>query len=239
MRTLGIIGGLGWSATERYYRLINSEVQRRVGPACSAPLLIDSLNACDLQRLSSDAEWDRAAERLIASARRLEQAGASALLIAANSMYKVADRVAASITIPLIHIVDPVGEAMKARGIKTAALLGTANVMTERWYRQRLVSHGVSLIPADPAVVERVDRIIYDELMRGIVNRSSERELRTIITQWDQRDVDAVALASTELSMLIDTEANVLPIFDSATLHAREGVEWILGDADEAAAAAE
>lgn len=239
MRTLGIIGGISWAATERYYRIINTEVQKRVGPACSAPLIIDSLNACDLNRLSSEEEWDRAAQTLIASARRLEAAGASALLIAANSMYKVADRVAASVAIPLLHIVDPVGEAMKARGIKTAALLGTSNVMTERWYRQRLVSHGVSLVPADPALVQKLDRIIYDELMLGVVNRSSERELKTIITQWDQRDVDGVALAATELSMLVDIDANVLPIFDSATLHAMEGVDWILGETAQAVAAAE
>ncbi len=239
MRTLGIIGGISWAATERYYRIINTEVQKRVGPACSAPLIIDSLNACDLNRLSSEEEWDRAAQTLIASARRLEAAGASALLIAANSMYKVADRVAASVAIPLLHIVDPVGEAMKARGIKTAALLGTSNVMTERWYRQRLVSHGVSLVPADPALVQKLDRIIYDELMLGVVNRSSERELKTIITQWDQRDVDGVALAATELSMLVDIDANVLPIFDSATLHAMEGVDWILGETAQAVVAAE
>jgi len=109
-------------------------------------------------------------------------------------------------------------------------LLGTRNVMQESWYRQRLVSHGVSLVPAESDVVDAVDRIIYDELMRGVVNRQSEREMKTLLTKWDQRDVDGVALACTELSMIVDTEANVLPIYDSTRLHAMEGVSWILSD---------
>lgn len=230
MRKLGLIGGMSWAATESYYRMINAEVQRRAGAACSPPLAIESLNFCDLRRLTADDEWAKAATILGEAAQRLETAGATAILICANSMYKVADQVQAAVGVPIIDIVDPVGRAMKAAGVTSAALLGTRNVMAERWYRQRLVGHGVSLFPADPATVDMVDRIIYDELMQGRVEKASERELKTLITKWDQQDVDAVALASTELSLLIDTEANVLPIYDSTRLHAMEGVNWILGD---------
>ena len=230
MRKLGLIGGISWAATESYYRMINAEVQRRGGASCSAPLVIESLNYCDLRRLTSDEQWANAATLLADAARRLEAAGATALLICANSMYKVGPQVQAAIGIPLIDIVDPVGRAMKAAGVNTAALLGTRNVMGERWYRQRLVGHGVSLLPAEEETIAMVDRIIYDQLMQGVVDKASERELKTLITKWDQRDVDAVALASTELSMLVDTEANVLPIYDSTRLHAMEGVGWILGD---------
>ncbi len=230
MRKLGLIGGISWAATESYYRMINTEVQRRGGASCSAPLAIESLNYCDLRRLNGDNEWTNAAGLLIDAAQQLERGGATALLICANSMYKVGPQVQAAIGIPLIDIVDPVGRAMKAAGVTTAALLGTRNVMGERWYRQRLVGHGVSLVPADAATVEMVDRIIYDELMQGVVNPASIREMKTLLTKFDQADVDAIALASTELSLLIDTEANVLPIYDSTRLHAMEGVGWILAD---------
>lgn len=230
MRKLGLIGGMSWVATERYYRMINTEVQRRAGPGCSPPLVIESLDYCDLRRLSSDEQWDRAGEVLAEAARRLEGAGATAILICANAMYKVEAVVQAAVSVPIINIVDPVGRSLKAAGVTTAALLGTRNVMAERWYRQRLVGHGVSLYPADEETVAMVDRIIYDQLMQGVVDKASERELRTLITKWDQRDVDAVVLASTELSLLVDTEANVLPIHDSTHLHAMEGVKWILGD---------
>lgn len=230
MRKLGLIGGMSWVATERYYRMINSEVQRRAGPGCSPPLVIESLNYCDLRRLSSDEQWDRAGAVLGEAARRLESAGATAILICANAMYKVEAEVQAAVSVPVINIVDPVGRSLNAAGVSTAALLGTRNVMAERWYRQRLVGHGISLHPADEETVAMVDRIIYDQLMQGVVDKASERELKTLITKWDQRDVDAVVLASTELSLLVDTEANVLPIHDSAYLHAMEGVNWILGD---------
>lgn len=231
MRKLGIIGGMSWAATELYYRTINEEVQRRAGGMCSAPLIIDSLNFCDLARITDDAGWANAANVLGESAKRLEAAGATALLIGANSMHKIYDAVQAAVDIPILHIVNPVGRAMKADGIKTAALIGTRNVMAEPWFRQRLVSHGVSLAPAEAEDTDAVDRIIYDELMHGIVNKASVRELKTLLTNYDQDDVDAVVLACTELGMIVDTDANVLPIYDTTRLHALEGVNWILGDA--------
>ena len=174
-------------------------------------------------------DWAHVAEVLIASARRLEQAGATAILICANSMHKVFDTVAAAVSIPLLHIADAVGAKMKADAVVSAALLGTANVMAENWYRQRLVKHGVSLLPAEMDDVKDLDRIIYDELMHGVVKRDSERTLKTLITEIDQEGIKAVVLGCTELSMVIDTKANVLPIYDSAEIHADAGVDWILG----------
>jgi aspartate racemase len=231
MRTLGLIGGMSWASTELYYRQINKGVQRRAGGMCSAPLLIDSLNFCDLARISTPEQWTHASDTLCASAKRLETAGATAILICANSMHKVYDAVAAAVKIPILHIIDPIGAQMKADGIKSAALVGTSNVMAEAWYRQRLVSHGISLAPNDTIFSEKMDRIIYEELMFGRVNKASERELKTMLTRYDQQDIDAVVLGCTELVMLVDTKANVLPVYDSTELHARAGVDWIMGDA--------
>ncbi len=231
MKKLGLIGGMSWAATELYYRFINAEVQRRAGGMCSAPLMIDSLNFCDLSRIADDAGWANATAILTASAKQLETAGATAILICANSMHKVYDAVQADLDIPILHIVNPVGRAMKAKGVKTAALIGTRNVMAEPWYRQRLVAHGVTLVPADAGDADMLDRIIYDELMHGTVNKASVREIKTLLTEYDQADVDAVVLGCTELAMIVDTESNVLPIYDSTKLHAMEGVGWILGDA--------
>jgi aspartate racemase len=232
MRKLGLIGGLSWYSTELYYARINKQVLRRTNGTCNAPLLIESLNFCDIGKAKTEQDWAHVAEVLIASARRLEQAGADGLLICANSMHKVFDDVAGAVSIPLIHIADAVGEKMKADEIPSAALLGTANVMAENWYRQRLVKHGISLLPAEMDDVEDLERIIYDELMHGVVKRDSERALKTIITEIDQQGITAVVLGCTELSMLVDTKANVLPIYDSTDIHADAGVEWILGDVD-------
>ncbi len=231
MRKLGLIGGMSWYSTEFYYRRINKQVQRRAGGLCSAPMVIDNLNFCDLARATNDQDWDHVAEALVGAAKRLETGGARAILIGANSMHKVHDKVAAAVSVPVIHIADAVGQKMKADGVKSAALIGTRNVMAESWYRQRLVKHGVTLLPWEAADVEELERIIYDELMAGQVVRHSERILKTLITEIDKDGADAVVLGCTELGMIVDTKANILPIYDSAEIHADAGVDWILGDA--------
>lgn len=231
MRKLGLIGGMSWASTEHYYRYLNKGVQKRTGGTCSAPLLLESLNFCDLSRLQTAEEWDHAKGVLIDAARRVEAGGATALMIAANSMHRVAEDVAAAISIPLIHIVDETGRAMRADGVKAAAVIGTRNVMTEPWYRQRLVRHGLTLAPFDATRADAIDTIIYDELMRGVVTEDSRRTMRTFLTDIAKQDIEAIVLASTELVMLVDPDANVLPIYDTTRIHARAGVEWIMGDA--------
>jgi aspartate racemase len=231
MRKLGLIGGMSWYSSETYYNRINRQVVRRTNGTCNAPLIIESLNFCDIRKANSEAEWDHVASVLIDSAKRLEAAGATAVLICANSMHKVHERVADAVAVPVIHIADAVGAKMKADGIPSAALLGTANVMAESWYRQRLVQHGVSLLPAEMDDVKELDRIIYEELMVGKISRQSERLLKSLITEIDQEGIKAVVLGCTELDMIVDTKANVLPIYDSTEIHADAGVDWILGDA--------
>ena len=205
-------------------------MQKRLGTACSAPIVMESLNYCELSRITTPEGWTHAKEVLIASAQRLEAAGATALMIAANSMHKVAEDVAAAISIPILHIVDETGEKMKADGVKAAAVIGTRNVTTEPWFRQRLVQHGLTLAPYDTTRVDEIDRIIYEELMLGKVNESSRRTMKTFITDIAKQDIQAIVLACTELVMLVDADANVLPIYDTTRIHVAAGVDWILGE---------
>lgn len=230
MRKIGLIGGMSWVSTRTYYEDINQLVQARTSKTASAPLLIESLDFTNLVRLSSLEQWAYAAEVLTDSARRLEQAGATALLIGANSMHKVFDQVAATVSIPVIHIADAVGAKMQAAGVTNATLIGTRNVVMESFYRKRLVAHGVSLLPPVIDEVEAMDAIIYEELMLGKATRSAERTFKTMLTNMGQRGAQAAVLACTELDMVIDVDANVLPIFDGTRIHAEAAVDWILGD---------
>lgn len=230
MRKLGIIGGMSWVSTASYYEQINRIVQRRAAPMASAPLLIESLDFCQLYALVEDRDWQRAAGVLTESARRLEGAGAGALIIGANSMHRLYDDVAASVNIPILHIAEYVGLAMKRAGISSAALLGTRNVMTESFYRKRLVAHGIDLLPPNLDYVEMLDKIIYDELMVGKVTREAERTMKTIITNKAQEGAAAIVLACTELDLVVDVDANVLPIFDSTRIHCEAAANWILDE---------
>lgn len=230
MRKLGLIGGMSWASTRDYYEFLNRGIQRKVSPDSSAPLLIESLDFATLRAIEDDSGWDHAAEVLSESARRLVDAGAGALLICANSMHKVYDRVADAAGVPVIHIADCVAQEMQAAGVTSAALVGTRNVMTESFYRRRLVSHGVDLLPPDMEQVKLIDRIIYEELMRGKATRDAERAMKTWITLKEREGAKAIVLACTELSMIVDVDANVLPVFDSTRAHCRAGVDWLLGD---------
>lgn len=231
MRKLGLIGGMSWVSTRNYYENINTLMQRRTEPMASAPLLIESLDFRRLYGLRTEEDWSRAADVLGASAQRLEQAGAGALLICANSMHRVFDKVQQQVGIPIIHIAEMVGRRMKADGVTNAALIGTRNVMTESFYRRQLVAHGVDLLPPEMTFVEQVDRIIYDELMLGKATREAERTLKTIITCKEQDGASAIVLACTELDMIVDVDANVLPIYDSTRIHCEAAVDWLLGEA--------
>ncbi len=230
MRKLGLIGGMSWVSTRTYYEHINRLVQKNRSVPSSAPMLIESLDFAQLYGLHEKADWDRAAGVLSDAARRLEQAGAGALIIGANSMHKVYDAVAEAVSVPILHIADCVGARMKADGVDSAALIGTRNVMTESFYRQRLVAHGVDLLPPNMDSVEVVDRIIYQELMVGKITRDAERRLKTIIAQKAQDGAEAIVLACTELELIVDVDANVLPIFDSTHIHCEAAAAWILSE---------
>ena len=229
MRKLGIIGGLSWISTRAYYERINKFVQKRSAPMASPPLLIESLDYAPIAAAKNADDWDSIAAALVESARRLESAGAEGLVVAANTMHKVYDRLTEAVSIPVLHIADAVGREMEAAGCTNAALLGTRFVMTESFYRQRLVSHGVDLLAPEPADVELVDGIIYKELMLGRVTRDAERALKTVITMKEKAGAEAIVLACTELELVVDTDANVLPVYDSTDIHCRAAADWILG----------
>ena len=231
MRKLGIVGGMSWVSTRAYYERINRIVQKARSTRDSAPLLIESLEYGPLYAPRSDEDWAQAGSTIADSAKRLEQAGAGAIVIAANSMHRVYDTVAQGIDVEVLHVADCVGRDLAKAGVEEAVLLGTRPVMTEGFFRQRIVKHGIDLAAPDPEDANMVDSIIYKELMLGKVTRDAERALKTIITRKGQQGAGAIVLACTELGLVVDTDANVLPVFDTTDSHCQAAADWILADA--------
>jgi len=229
LRKLGLIGGMSWVSTARYYERINTVIQRDVDSRASAPLLIESLDFAQVYQLHTEEDWAHGAEVITAAANRLVQAGAQMIVIAANSMHRVYREVQAQVEVPILHIAECVGEQMKADGIERATLIGTRNVMVESFYRRRLVAHGVDLLPPQMDDVEELDRIIYEELMLGKARKESERTLKSMITRYANDGAEAVVLACTELELIVDVSANVLPIYDCMSIHADAAAKWIIG----------
>ncbi len=220
---------MSWISTETYYRYINERVRRDAEPMASAPLLIESLDYRELWGLVDEADWTRAGDILERSARRLADAGAEGLILAANSMHRLYDRLSGAVDIPVLHIADAVGARMRENGATgNAALIGTRNVMTESFYRERLVAQGIDLLPPDMSFAEHSDAIIYQQLMQGRASRDAQRYYRTVITQLEQKGAKAIVLACTELASVIDVDANVLPIYDSARIHCNAAVDWMM-----------
>lgn len=231
MRKLGMMGGMSWVSTALYYEAINKGVAKRLGGMTSAPLLIESMDFAAVAAMQAADDWAGLEALLAASARRLQDAGAEGLLLCTNTMHKLFDALQASVSIPIIHIGEVTARKLAADGVKRAALLGTRFTMDESFYRQRIEAECIAVDTPEPAMAAEIDRIIYEELVRGTVSRVSQRTLKTCITNMAQARNQAVILGCTELVMLVDPIANVLPVYDTTALHSAAAVEWILEDA--------
>jgi aspartate racemase len=229
MRKLGLIGGMSWVSTAMYYEAINKGVARRLGGLHSAPLLLESLDFSIVAERQSEGDWEGLAHILGDAARRLGDAGAEGLILCSNTAHKLYDRISADAGIPVLHIGDITAEKLVKDGVKRAGLIGTRFTMAETFYRDRIEAHGIAVAAPDAAMMKEIDRIIFDELARGHVSRVSQRTLKTCLTMMGQARNQAVILGCTELAMLVDPGANVLPVYDTTALHAQAGVEWILG----------
>ena len=229
MKTIGIIGGMSWESSAQYYALINRGVRDRLGPAHSAQILMHSLDFGPIAEAQAAGDWDQLAQTLIDSAESLEAGGADCVLIATNTMHKLADEVEDATDLPFLHIADCAADAVCEAGVTRVALLGTAFTMEEPFYRERLEEHhGLDVIV--PAIDDRaeVHRIIYEELIAGQINETSREIYREIISRLVDEGAGGVILGCTEIGLLIDQSDSSVPLFDTTKLHAEAAVEFAL-----------
>ena len=230
MRMIGLIGGMSWESSAEYYRIINQGIRQRGGPTSSARCLLWSFDFSEIQRLQHIGDWAALTDRMTDAARKLEVAGADVLLICTNTMHKVAPEVQAAIGIPLLHIADPTAQRIKQAGLQTVALLGTAFTMEQDFYKGRLAdAHGLNvLVPEEDRAT--VHRIIYDELVAGIISEASRDAYRLVIARLIARGAQAVILGCTEIMLLVKPEDSSVPIFDTTALHAEAAIEFALAE---------
>lgn len=223
MKTIGIIGGMSWESTARYYALINRETARLRGGLHSAPMLIHSLDFAPIAAMQAAGEWQKAEEILVESATRLAAAGAGIVILATNTMHIAAPAIEAAVPGRFIHIADPVADALVADGAQTVGLLGTRFTMEMDFLKDRLRARGLS--PLVPEVGHTdLDAIIFEQLCRGIVTEPSRATYLSAIERLGANGAQAVILGCTELSMLIDEANSPLPVYDTTELHARAAV---------------
>ncbi|MBS1577919.1 MAG: amino acid racemase, partial [Bacteroidetes bacterium] len=118
MKTIGLIGGITWLSTLDYYRLLNQLVNQKLGGVSSARIVLSSLEFAEIKRLTEADDWHGLAKIMCETATQLERAGADCILIGANTMHNIADKVQAAISIPIIHIAEETGKSITKLGLK-------------------------------------------------------------------------------------------------------------------------
>lgn len=227
-RTVGIIGGMSWESTQTYYQLINQGIKRELGGLHSANILLHSLDFAHIEALQSQNDWEAMADVLVESGLRLKAAGAQGILIATNTMHKVANEVQTATGLPLIHIADATEAAIKAAGISKVALLGTNFTMTQDFYKQRLVDAGLTVMVPEESERNEVHRIIYDELCQGQFIEGSRQRYVAIIEQLAEKGAEGVILGCTEIGLLIKQSDSPIPVFDTTQIHAEAAVKFLI-----------
>jgi|HubBroStandDraft_4_1064222.scaffolds.fasta_scaffold216181_2 aspartate racemase len=233
MRTLGLLGGMSWESSAVYYRQLNEGVRQRLGGQHSARLVMWSADFAPIATMQAEGRWGDATAVLVEAARGLEQAGAEAILICANTMHRMAGEVAEAVSVPLIHVADVTADAIRAAGARRPLLLATAFVMEQPFYRERLRARGVeTLVPPEPER-RRLHAIIFDELVRGRFEPGSKTEVVGMVESAVARHgADAVIFACTEIGILVQPRDVPVPVFDTLVLHVLAALDFALAEAE-------
>lgn len=220
MKTIGIIGGMSWESTVTYYQIMNETVKKELGGLHSAKILLYSVDFSEIERCQAEGDWEKSGDILASAAESLEKAGADFLVIATNTMHKVAPQIQMRIHIPIVHIAEVTAEELKQNHITTVALLGTKYTMTQDFYKDKLENAGITVLIPHEQEIEVVNSIIYDELCLGSILETSKERYLQIINGLKNRGAQGVILGCTEIGLLIKQEDTDLPVFDTTRIHA-------------------
>lgn len=228
MKTLGIIGGMSPESTISYYQIINRETNRRLGGNYSADILMHSVNFETIAAMQRAGDWQGAGGVLAQSAVRLERMGAQAIVLATNTMHKVAPAIEAAVQVPLIHVVDATAAAVKAAGLCKVALLGTRFTMSDGFYTDRMRGLGVKTLVPSESVQHEIHRVIFEELCRNRFTEAAKRYYLDTVADLQRQGAEGVVFGCTEIGLLLKPEDCPLPVFDSAEIHALSAVDFAL-----------
>ena len=230
MKTIGILGGMSASSTQIYYRELCNLMRNRVGGLHSPELLIRSLNFARIEELQMKGNWDQAGVILNKEAKALEQGGADLIILATNTMHKLADQMMKGVSIPMLHIADATAASIKDQKLCSPGLMATAFTMEQPFYVDRLKAAGLNPIVPDKVDRSEVHRIIYDELCCEIVTQESKEAFISVANHLVQQGADCVILGCTEVGMLLTGNDVSVPVFDTTLIHCEAALKMALGD---------
>jgi aspartate racemase len=231
MKTIGLLGGMSWESTIPYYRIVNETVRARLGGLHSAQIVLYSVDFHSIEILQRAGRWQEAGEALTRAGVALQRAGADCLVLCTNTMHKVAAQIEQATSIPLLHIADATGVAVRDANVRTVGLLGTKFTMEQDFYVERLrTKFDLEVLVPDAPEREEIHRVIYDELCVGRTLQSSRATYEDIIESLIARGAQGIILGCTEISLLVEPAQLKVPAFDTTRLHAEYAALWALQD---------
>jgi len=227
-KKIGILGGMSPESTTEYYEYITHTYTERFGDYGYPEIIIYSVSFQPYVDWPKENRWDLVARGLSEAAQRLEAAGADFIIIATNTMHLVFDQVQASVDVPMLSLLDAVGEAILARGMKTVGLLGTKFTMEKTFYQNGLARKGITVLTPDAGDREYVNSVIYDELVAGQIRDESRAGFVAIIEKLAGRGAEGVILGCTEIPLLVNEADAGIPLFDTTAIHAEAALNYAL-----------
>ncbi len=229
MKTIGLIGGMSWESSKVYYEYINRLTQQKLGGSHSAKSIMTSLDYQEIEHLSFEGNWDAIGKLMASHARKLELAGAELILLCSNTIHLVHENITKVTTIPFLHIADVTGLAVQQRNVKKVALLGTKFTMEKDFYKEILEKeYGLEVVVPDLDGRNTVHDIIYNELVKGIINKESKQKLVALCNELLDMGAEGIILGCTELPLLIAEGDVQAPTFNTTHIHALQAVNFAL-----------
>ncbi|MGB3262030.1 aspartate/glutamate racemase family protein [Paenisporosarcina sp.] len=228
MKTIGLIGGMSWESTAKYYQLINQEVKKQLGGLHSAKCILYSVDFAETQRLQAEGEWEKAGHLLGDAALSLEKAGVDFIIICTNTMHKVITFIEEKISIPVLHIADATANQILKSDVRTIGLLGTKYTMEQDFYKSRIESNGIKVLVPNSEDREVINRVIFEELCLGDIQQSSRECYQKVIQKLVDDGAEGIILGCTEIGLLVRPEDAEVPLFDTTVIHALEAVKKAL-----------
>jgi aspartate racemase len=228
MKTLGLIGGISWISTVEYYRLINEQVNARLGGNQFASCIIRSFNYGEIQALTFADDWDGLLDKFSAACIHLRDAGAEGIVLCANTAHRVADKLEQRVELPVIHIGEATASAVEKAGVHKVGLLGTRFTMEGDFIKRRLEQRHIEVIIPDIADRDFIHSTIFGELGRGEFRPETKRRYVDIISELASRGAQGAILGCTEIPMLITQNDISVTAFDTTFLHATAAVDFAL-----------
>lgn len=228
MKLIGIIGGMSALSTEIYYRELCRVARQRLGGLSSPHLLIRSVDFAEIEKLQVSGDWETAGNLLNREALALERYGAQLILLATNTMHKIAPLIMRDVGIPLLHIADATARHIVSAGLSAPGLMATAFTMQQSFYTDRLIAAGLTPVLPVPEDQETTHRIIYEELCRGIIAEESRKRYEAIARRLHDAGADCLILGCTEVGMLLSGENVGFPVFDTTLIHCETAIAHAL-----------